>query len=151
MTSYVYDSNGARPADGFQRNPAGASVDPDGQNGGQDRLLHVQPAARAVNCYRCIRPNDHLRSYYANGQIHTVTNAKNEVTTYAYDSNGYLQSITGPVSGAVTLFGYDAFGRLRTTTDSEGYAITIDYDAIGGDPTKTMDRIAKITYPDGTY
>jgi RHS repeat-associated protein len=29
--------------------------------------------------------------------------------------------------------------------------VTIDYDAIGGDPTKTMDRIAKVTYPDGTY
>ncbi len=82
--------------------------------------------------------------------MRTITNAKNEVTTFAYDPNGYLQSITGPLVGAITQFAYDGFGRLRTTTDSEGYFLTIDYDAIGGDPAQTMDRVAKVTYPDGT-
>jgi RHS repeat-associated protein len=72
-----------------------------------------------------------------------VTNAKNETTTYGYDGMGYLSSFTGPVSGAVTTFTYDDYGRLRTTTDSDGYTITTDYDA--------FDRQTQVTYPDSTY
>ena len=33
----------------------------------------------------------------------------------------------------------------------EGYTVTTDYDAIGGDAAKTLDRVAKVTYPDGTF
>jgi RHS repeat-associated protein len=64
-------------------------------------------------------------------------------TTYAYDSNGYLQSITGPVAGATTSFTYDGYGRTRTVTDPDSYALTYDYDALSR-PTRT-------TYPDTTY
>ncbi len=150
VTSYAYDANGIDLLTVYQRNPAGASLDPEGQAAdkvaaytynAQHEPLTATDASGQTTIY----------DYYANGQIHTITNAKNEVTTYAYDNSGYLQSITGPVAGAITSFAYDGFGRLRTATDSEGYAVTIDYDAIGGDPTKTMDRIAKVTYPDGTY
>ncbi len=150
VTTYVYDPNGIDLLTVYQRNPAGASLDLDGQNAdkiaaytynAQHEPLTAADAAGQTTVYE----------YYANGQVHTITNPKNEVTTYAYDSSGYLQSITGPVAGAITQFSYDGFGRLRTTTDSEGYAVTIDYDSIGGDPTKTMDRVAKVTYPDGTY
>ena len=38
---------------------------------------------------------------------------------------------------------YDGFGRVRTVTDSEGYAVTHDYDGLNR-PTRT-------TYPDGTW
>jgi YD repeat-containing protein len=47
------------------------------------------------------------------------------------------------MSGAVTTFTYDALGRLRTATDSDGYAVTTDYDA--------LDRPIRLSYPDGTY
>lgn len=90
-------------------------------------------------------------TYYSSGQIHTVTNAKQETTTYSYDTTGYLQNVVGAVPGAITSFTYDSFGRLRTTTDSENYTVTTDYDAINNDPTKTLNRVAKVTYPDGTY
>jgi len=90
-------------------------------------------------------------TYNAAGQLRTITNAKSEVTTYNYDANGYLQNIIGATPGASTSFTYDGFGRLRTMTDSDGYMIVIDYDFIGDNPTKTFDRVAKITYPDGTY
>jgi YD repeat-containing protein len=73
----------------------------------------------------------------------TVTDPKNETTTFAYDSNGYLQGISGPIAGATTTFAYDGFGRVRTVTDSEGYTITVDYDA--------ADRPVRVTFPDGTY
>ncbi len=40
-------------------------------------------------------------------------------------------------------FSYDGYGRIRSTSDSEGYTLTFDYDA--------MDRPTKITYPDNTF
>jgi RHS repeat-associated protein len=92
-----------------------------------------------------------IYTYNAAGQIGTMTNAKSEITTYNYDDNGYLQNIVGALPGAITSFTYDDFGRLRTTTDSEGYTVTIDYEAIGGNPARTLNRVAKVTYPDSTY
>jgi RHS repeat-associated protein len=150
VTTYVYATNGIDLLAVYQRNPDGASVDPDGQ--AADKL-----AAYTYNTqHEPLTATDAsgkstIYDYYPNGQIHTITNARNDVTTYAYDASGHLQTITGPVAGAITAFGYDSFGRLHTTIDSAGYKLTIDYDAVGGDPTKTMDRISKVTYPDGTY
>jgi RHS repeat-associated protein len=82
------------------------------------------------------------------GQLLTVETparagiTESRTTTYAYDTNGYLQSITGPATGATASFTYDGYGRLRTVTDSEGYVVTHDYDA--------LDRPTRITYPDTT-
>jgi RHS repeat-associated protein len=90
-------------------------------------------------------------TYNDAGQVETSTNAKNEVTTYHYDTDGYLQNVVGPLPAAIVSFTYDGFGRLRTTTNSDAYTVTVDYDAIGGDVTKTLNRVAKVTYPDGTY
>jgi RHS repeat-associated protein len=81
-------------------------------------------------------------TYNSRGQPLTVTNARNETTTFAYDPNGYLLSVTGAIAGATTTFAYDGYGRLRTVTDSEGYAVTTDYDA--------FDRPTLVTYPDST-
>jgi RHS repeat-associated protein len=81
-------------------------------------------------------------TYNAQGQIATLTNAKNETTTYTYTAN-QLTSITGPVSGATTSFTYDVYGRVRTTTDADSYTVTTDYDA--------FDRPIRTTYPDGTF
>lgn len=150
LTTYAYAPNGIDLLTIYQRNPAGASVDPDGQNA--DKIAsYTYNAQHEPLTATDTSGKTTVYTYYPNGQVHTIQNAKNEVTTYAYNANGYLQSITGPVAGAVTQFSYDGFGRLRTTTDSEGYTITVDYDAIGGDPTKTMNRVAKAIYLDGTY
>jgi RHS repeat-associated protein len=64
-------------------------------------------------------------------------------TTYAYDGDGKLQQISGPVSGADTTFTYDSYGRRRTVTNAAGLTMTFDYDA--------LDRVTRVTYPDGTY
>jgi RHS repeat-associated protein len=88
-------------------------------------------------------------TYNGSGQMLTRENAKHEITTFGYGGtvpNGYLASITSPAfngSSAVTSFAYDSFNRIRTATDSDGYAVTTDYD--------NLDRETKITYPDGTY
>jgi RHS repeat-associated protein len=88
-------------------------------------------------------------TYNAGGQILTTTTppragiTENRTTTYVYDTNGYLQSITGPATGTTTSYTYDGYGRVRTVTDAESYTVTMDYDV--------LDRRTTVTYPDGTY
>ena len=133
----------------YQRNPTGASLDPDGQHA--DKIaaytynslhepLTETDAAGQVTTY----------TYNTSGQILTRTNAKNETTTYAYGGTvpaGYLASITGPPFNgvsAVTSFGYDSFKRVRTVTnEADQYTVTTDYD--------NLDRKITVTYPDTTY
>ncbi len=89
-------------------------------------------------------------TYNSRGQVLTITNPRNEVTTYTYNANGYLTKIDGSLAGDLdrTEAGYDSFGRLRTITQVEGpgaanaWTVTMDYDALNR-PTKT-------TYPDTT-
>jgi len=87
--------------------------------------------------------------YNTFGQMLTRQNAKSEITTFAYGGtvpDRYLASITSPSfngSSAVTSFAYDSFNRVRMVTDSDGYAVTTDYD--------NLDRTTKVTYPDATY
>jgi RHS repeat-associated protein len=65
------------------------------------------------------------------------------VTTFTYDTDGYLTQVSGPVPGASTTFTHDAYGRRRTVTDAAGLTLTFDYDA--------LDRVTKVSYPDTTY
>ncbi len=84
-------------------------------------------------------------TYNARGQLLTVTNPKNETTTYTYNTNGFLIASDGPLPGTndVVSVTYDSFGRLRTKTETDGYTVTFDYDA--------LDRRTRITFPDGTF
>jgi len=141
VTGYVYDINGIDLLEVRQ------------QTGGINELL----ASYTYNAqHKPLTATDAsgqtmIYTYNAAGQLRTIENPKHEITTYNYDTNGYLQTIVGAIPGAIISFTYDGFGRLRTTTDSEGYTLTTDYDTISGDPAKTLNRVAKITYPDGTY
>jgi RHS repeat-associated protein len=81
-------------------------------------------------------------TYNPAGQILSVTNARNETTTYDYDQFGYLIRVTGPAAGATTTYEYDLVGRVRKVTDSDGYAVVTDYDA--------LDRPVRMTHPDAT-
>jgi YD repeat-containing protein len=88
-------------------------------------------------------------TYNGQGQILTMTTparagiTENRTTTYDYDEDEYLESVTGPAMGATSSYTYDGYGRRRTATDSDGYVLTFDYDA--------LDRRTKVTYPDATY
>jgi RHS repeat-associated protein len=88
-------------------------------------------------------------TYNGEGQVLTIVTppragiTENRTTTYDYDEDGYLESVTGPASGATTSYTYDSYGRTETVTDSDGYVLTFDYDA--------LDRQTKVTYPDSTY
>lgn len=130
--SYIYAANGIDLLETRQTR--------DGQNellskrdyNAQHLPLHSTDAAGQTTTY----------TYNARGQLLTQTNAKNETTTWNYDANGYLVSVDGPLPGASVTSLYDAVGRVRTKTDESGYTLTFDYD--------DLDRLTKITYPDGT-
>lgn len=88
-------------------------------------------------------------TYNAQGQVLTVTTppragiSEERTTTYDYDDDGYLESGTGPATGATLSYTYDSYGRTRTVTDNDGYLLTFDYDA--------LDRQTKVHYPDSTF
>jgi RHS repeat-associated protein len=85
-------------------------------------------------------------TYNASGQRLTQTVTRGgvqETTTWAYNANGYLQSVTGPLAGAVVSFTYDSLGRLLTVTDADTYTVTYAYD--------NLNRVTKVTYPDATF
>jgi RHS repeat-associated protein len=141
ITAYVYDTSGIDLLEVRQQTGSINELLTSHTYNSQHLPLTATDASGKTTTY----------TYNAAGQVRTITNAKNEVTTYNYDTNGYLQNVVGALPGAITSFTYDGYGRLRTATDSEGYTIVTDYDAIDGDPAKTLNRVAKITYPDGTY
>lgn len=88
-------------------------------------------------------------TWTAFGKIQTITNARNETTTFNYYSDPNqptkyrrLQSVTNPNGIVSASFDYDAKGRLYQQTNSDGYTLVYSYD--------NLDRITTITYPDAT-
>ncbi len=65
-------------------------------------------------------------------------------TSYGYDANHDLTSITPPseTSLGTRNFTWDSFGRLATATDGAGHTTTYSYD--------DADRITSVSYSDGT-
>ena len=138
-TTYTYAANGIDLQEIRQVNGQNTELLQSQTYNSQHRPLTKTDAAGQTTTY----------TYNTQGQLATITTppragiTENRTTTYAYDTNGYLQSFTGPAAGATTSFTYDGYGRRRTATDSEGYVLTYDYDA--------LNRTTKITHPDGTY
>ena len=89
-------------------------------------------------------------TYNAQGQTLTVTNAKNEKTTWNYTrtntsdgpADGYLYSVTGAMSDATTTYTYDTAGRRSTLTNSDKYKLVYSYDA--------LNRLLATSFPDNT-
>jgi len=156
-TVFVYGTNNVAdpdPATGTgvdllevkQKNGAGYDVLQTTTYNAQHLPLTAIDAARQTTTF----------TYRTTGDLETVitpprgslTQAE-RTTTFAYYADnaplgpGRVQRITGPVGGATTDFAYDSYGRARTVTESDGYALTTDYDA--------FDRPTRVTYPDGTY
>jgi RHS repeat-associated protein len=78
-------------------------------------------------------------AYDVNNRLVSVTMPKGGKTTYTYDANGNRDSVVEPrgnVQGAnpndfKTSYAYDAAGRLLTTTDPLQHVTTNHYDAVG--------------------
>ena len=98
-------------------------------------------------------------TYNSRWQRATITNPKGEVLKLEYENTatlpeyGKLKKVTrafGTPLAADTIYGYDSQGRVATVTDSDGDTITLLYDAIGGNPLATLDRVTRVEFPDGT-
>jgi RHS repeat-associated protein len=97
--------------------------------------------------------------YNVRGQLIAVVNPLSQNTSLTYEENavspafGRRKTVTAAVGtplASTTTFDYDAYGRLATVTDPETDMVTFAYDAISGDPLKTLDRMTMTTGPDGS-
>jgi RHS repeat-associated protein len=138
-TLFTYATNGIDPVDVRQLNGQNTELLESFTTNAQHLPLTITDASGQTATY----------TYNARGQLLTTTTpgragiTETRTATYGYDSNGNLSSLTGPDTGATSQYTYDGYGRVRTVTDSDNYVMTYDYDA--------LDRVTKITYPDGTY
>jgi len=63
------------------------------------------------------------------GQVCTSTTPNGGVTSYGYDSNGELTSVTPPSPLGAETLGYDSLSRLTSVTDGKGQQSTYSYNA----------------------
>jgi YD repeat-containing protein len=74
----------------------------------------------------------------AYGDVLTVTDGLNDITTFTYDGNGNLLT-TKDALGNISSNQYDADDHLIQTTDATGHVVSYSYDAIGRVLTRTVD------------
>ncbi|PRY67166.1 RHS repeat-associated protein [Glaciihabitans tibetensis] len=87
------------------------------------------------------------------GQICTSTSGINGVTSYQYDAEGNLTTVTPPAPLGATTYTYDGLGRALTVTDGNGDTTSYAYDAADRVASTTSDggRLFEQWYnPDGT-
>ncbi|MEW1589340.1 RHS repeat-associated core domain-containing protein [Micromonospora vinacea] len=82
--------------------------------------------------------------YNTDGTVASSTDPGNGAnkTTYQYDADKQLTSITPPTGTTIGVrrYSYDQFGRVRTSTDGTGRTVEYAYDL--------DDRVTRINYPD---
>lgn len=91
-------------------------------------------------------PRTWTYTYNNLGEVHTVDGPRtdvNDITTYDYDAQGNLTTVTNALNQITTLGNYDANGRVRTITDPNGLATTLTYDARGR--LTILDRGGEVT------
>jgi RHS repeat-associated protein len=77
-------------------------------------------------------------TYDAVERLKTEVGASSQTTTYGYDGNGNLTSVTDPLSHALS-YSYDALNRRATTVDPNGKTTSYGYDA--------TDHLTSVTDP----
>ena len=85
----------------------------------QGRVVHVEVPGLAATQF----------AYDARGRVSTVSQGA-RMSTWAYNANGYLASVTDPLSRIVT-FARDAVGRVTSQTLPGGRTIQFNRDANG--------------------
>lgn len=79
------------------------------------------------------------------GETVQITDGRNNVTTYTYNTDGQLKSTTTPTGTVATpttstnTTTYDAAGHVTTTTDARGINTTFSYDAANRVLSRTVD------------
>jgi YD repeat-containing protein len=106
---------------------------------------------------RALSPAEIYRHYAApTGLLTSLTDPRDEVTTYTYDTEANLTSVTSPL-GDLTSMGYDAAGRMTSLVDPRGnasganpadFTTTFTYDAADRLETTTdpLDHVTTFAY-----
>jgi RHS repeat-associated protein len=68
-------------------------------------------------------------TYYTNGLVKTVTDARNYTSTYAYDTLNRLSTVTDALLHTQT-WTYDTYGNVATYTDPNGHTTSYTYNAL---------------------
>jgi RHS repeat-associated protein len=75
-------------------------------------------------------------AYDLDGNLTSITDPDSNVTSYAYNAANEMTSMTNPM-GYTTTYDYDAVGLLTSTTDADGRTIDYGYNADGLETTET--------------
>lgn len=89
-------------------------------------------------------------AYDDNGNIKTITDSLNKVTTLTYDALNRLSTSTD-MAGGVTRFYYDAADRITKMTDPRGLITTYTYDGFGQLLTQVSADTGTTTYVYDAY
>lgn len=110
-------------------------------------------------------PRTWTYTYNALGQVLTAKGPRtdvNDTTTYTYDAQGNLASVTNALGHVTTLSNYDAHGRAGRITDPNGRITDVNYTARGwlsstttGSATTSytydyVGQLTRVTLPDGS-
>lgn len=82
--------------------------------------------------------------YDLDGNLASVTDPNGNVTTYAYDDFGALSSLSSPITG-VTMYVHDSAGQLLSAVDANGSTTARTYDVLGRVLTTTATRTGVAT------
>jgi RHS repeat-associated protein len=118
-------------------NPLVTQVDVTDPNG-NGRRVNFGPSGYTTSVtYALGKPEQqtYAYTYYADNLLQAVTDPLGRVTSYAYDANGNLTSITklsGTANAVTTTMTYDnTFSLLRSVTDPLSHTTNFDYDGSG--------------------
>ena len=122
-------------------------------NGSLREWDYEEYKVNGLSRFRLTRYTDELGhatsyGYYDNGELKTVTNALNQVTTYTYWAtadarNGQVKTVTDALGNTVSS-NYDSYGRLASVTYTDGTREVYKYDDLGN-PLASMDRAGRWT------
>ncbi|HSC81171.1 MAG TPA: DUF6531 domain-containing protein [Chitinolyticbacter sp.] len=102
-------------------------------------------------------------SYFPNGLVQTATDARGKVTSYTYDAQANLATLTDPAGLQTRFTQYDAHGNVLTQIAPNGVTTTFTYDlrqrlktrTTGGEQTrfdyKPTGLLEKVTFPDQSW
>lgn len=76
-------------------------------------------------------------TYSANGQVASLKDGNNNLTSYAYDGFDRLRTTTY-VGGSTEVLGYDAGGNVTSRTRRDGSEVTYSYDDVGRLKTRSI-------------
>ena len=91
-------------------------------------------SSQGSGCSSCTMRGAIQQTYDIRGNVLTKTNELGATTTYTYDSNNNVTSVSVPIAPdtyATTTYTYNSFGEVLTTTDPMGNVTTNTYDANG--------------------